>query len=236
MHKTNQLLSFIALGFTDLVMLTSCENIIFNQGVNEGVIHYRIDYPAIAKDNYMLELMPKEMKTSFANGEFRSDITAGMGLFRTSIICNDDQEELVHSVKMLNKKYASNLSQSDIIKINPHFNDFKITKTGNTKTVAGYDCKEAIVNFRGDSAWQFRLYYTDQIKIKNPNRHSPFHEIDGVLMEYEMINYQTHMRFIAEKVEEIEVEASSLKLEDDYEIVSADKLNGELEAIFAKVK
>lgn len=236
MHKSNQYYLRFLLIFISLLSLSSCENILFNQGVKEGVIHYRIEYPSISEDNYMLDLMPKVMTTTFSKGEFRSDISAGMGLFRTSIICNKSQEKLVHSVKLLNKKYASSLSQADIVKINPHFNEFEITKTEQTKMVGGYECKEAIVEMKGDSSWQFRLYYTNQIKIKQPNRHSPFHEIDGVLMEYEMINYNTHMRFVAEKVEEIKVDQAILKLEEDYEIVSPDKLNGEIQAIFAKVK
>jgi hypothetical protein len=184
----------------------------------------------------MLDLMPKEMKTSFSDGEFRSDIVAGMGLFKTSIIYNRDEENLIHTLKLLNKKYASSMSKEDIERIHPHFNHLRIEETGATKKVAGYDCKEALVSIGGDSSWNFKLYYTTEIKIKNPNQHTPFQDIKGVLMEYEMINYNTHMHFIADKVEQVEVDQNSLKLEQDYELVSANKLNQELETIFAKVK
>jgi hypothetical protein len=216
--------------------LSGCDNILFNSGVDQGIIKYKIDYPDIPKDDYMLDLMPKEMETIFADGEYRSDIIAGMGLFKTSVICNTDQEELIHSVKLLNKKYASNLSKADIKKLNPHYLSIDIKKTGKTKTIAGYECKEALVKMKGDTTWEFKLYYTDKIRIDQPNRHSPFAEIEGVLMEYEMINYDTHMHFVAQQVIEKEVKREDILLEEDYEMVSADKLNKEIEAIFAKVR
>lgn len=93
-----------------------------------------------------------------------------------------------------------------------------------------------LVEIKGDSLWQFKLYYTDEIKIEHPNRFNPFESIDGVLMEYEMINYDTHMRFVPERIETKEVDQESLKLEKDYEMVSANRINDEIKAIFAKVK
>lgn len=226
----------VSLIFLLTALFSSCEGDFIGSKIDEGVIHYRIEYPSIPEDNYMLDLMPKEMTTSFSDGDFRSDISAGMGLFRTSIIFNQDQKGLVHSLKLLNKKYASSLTSSEIAIVNPHFKEISVTKTGKKKEVAGLECKEMLVEMKGDSLWQFKLYYTDKIKIEHPNRFTPFESIEGVLMEYEMINYDTHMRFIAERIETKEVDQESLKLENDYEMVSANKINDEIKAIFAKVK
>ena len=110
-----------------VVMFTfySCEDFSFRNGVNEGRIEYSISYPNIPEDSYILDLMPKTMETIFSNNNYRNDIIAGMGLFKTSIICTDKDDEIVHSVKMLNKKFASKLSSEDLANFNPSFNDIR---------------------------------------------------------------------------------------------------------------
>mgnify|MGYP000123007130 CR=1 FL=1 len=236
MKLTNLMRSKITVLILLFAFLSSCEGDFITSKMQEGVIHYRIEYPSIPADNYMLDLMPKEMTTSFSDGEFRSDISAGMGLFRTSIIFNHEQEGLVHSLKLLNKKYASSLTANEIAIVNPHFKEINVKETGKSKTIAGLKCSEVLVEMKGDSLWQFKLYYTSEINIDEPNRFTPFKAIDGVLMEYEMINYDTHMRFVAERIESKEINHESLKLEKDYEMVSASRLNDEIKAIFAKVK
>jgi len=108
--------------FVVTLLAFSCSENTFDDGLDKGVIEYSISYPSIPKDNYMLDLMPKKMETSFYKGNFRSDITAGMGLFKTSIISEKGNDKLIHSVKMLNKKYVSALDLKEIRALNPNFN------------------------------------------------------------------------------------------------------------------
>jgi hypothetical protein len=159
-----------------------------------------------------------------------------MGLFKTSIICEKGKSNLVHSVKMLNKKYASELTSKQIEDLNPDFKKLEIVETGNSKMIAGYDCKEVKVKVLSDSSWMFNLYFTDKISIKNSNQHTPFKSIKGVLMEYEIISYDTHMRFSAVEVNKTEVDLESIALTNDYQMISPERLKSEIEGIFAKVK
>ncbi len=70
----------------------------------------------------MLELLPKTMETTFVENNYRSDIIAGMGIFKTSIIFNHENDKIVHSIKMLKTKYASELTDADFASFNPKFN------------------------------------------------------------------------------------------------------------------
>lgn len=214
----------------------ACDDFSFHNGIDEGVIEYSISYPDIPSDSYILDLMPKKMQTSFKDDNFRSDIIAGMGLFKTSIISIEKDKELLHSVKMLNKKYASKLSSNDLIKLNPDFENIEIELIDERKEIAGYHCKAAEVKVLADSTWSFKLYYTNEIKIKNVNLHTPFKEINGVLMEYEVTSYDTHMHFIADKVIQKEVNESEIKLEEGYKMIAPLELKKEIESIFAKVR
>lgn len=216
-----------------VLAISSCENP-FTKNIKEGVIHYTISYPSISEDNVMLDLMPKKMETAFKDDSYRTDIIAGMGLFKTSIINEKGKNNLTHTVKMLNKKYASILSPTDITGMNPDLLDITIEETGASKKIAGYNCKEAVI--KKDNKEISKLYYTEEIDIETPNKATPFNEIPGVLMEYEMINYDTHMHFIVENVVEKEIDNDDLILEDGYEMVSSTRLESEIQAIFNKVK
>jgi len=213
-----------------------CSDLPFSDKVDQGSIEYEITYPDIPDDSYLLDLMPKKMETKFIDGSFRSDIVAGMGLFKTSIICEKGKQDLTHSVKMLNKKYASTLNSEEIKEFNPEFQKVKITPLDEVKEIAGYKCLTAKVTVEGDSSWEFKVHYTKDIKLENANLHTPFKEIEGVLMQYDILSYDTHMRFTANKVSPEEINNDDIVLEDGYKMVSADELKKEIESIFSKVK
>lgn len=215
------------------LFLQSCEDSPFSQRVSDGVIVYKIEYPLIDEDNAMLDLMPKNMEMTISGNDYRTDIIAGMGLFKTSIISKGSQKNITHSVKMLNKKFVSELDHHDIKMINPSLANLEIEFTDNTKTIAGIECKEAKI--KDNDCKEYLAYFTKYFKIKNPNKGTPFEKIPGVLMEYEFVNYNTHMKFIAQEVMEKSVEKDYLNLESGYAMVKPRKLKAEIQSIFDKV-
>lgn len=217
-------------------MFVSCETISFGNKINTGTISYEISYPDIPENSYMLDLYPSEMQTMFKNGKYRTDIIAGMGLFKTSIIFDEDEDYLVHSAKMLTKKMASELTYSQVRSFNPDFNNLDIEFLEETKEIAGYECKSALAKSLQDEGWYFKVYYTEKFGVEDPNRHGPFKDIKGVLMEYEILSYDTRMHFIATKVTTDEFEETELALEDDYKMVEPDILKKEIESIFKSVQ
>lgn len=221
---------------SSLFLNLACSDLPFSNQIKQGSIEYSITYPNIPEDSYLIDLMPKKMETRFVDNSFRSDIVAGMGLFKTSIICKEGENSLVHTVKMLNKKYASNLNSSEIKDFNPDFKDIQLEPLDETKTIAGLKCSAFKVTVKSDSTWNFVLYYTKDIKIKDSNKHTPFHEIDGVLMQYDIVSYDTHMRFIANEVSELKIDDDEFVLSEDYKIITPPELKKEIETIFANVK
>lgn len=221
------ILSFIA---------ASCDSGIFESGLDEGIIEYRIEYPYLEDDHIMMDLLPKKMEMTFKDGEYRNEISAGMGLFKTSIIKEKENQKLIHTIKLLNKKMASELDAQDAKRLNIEFDHLSFQPTGGKKEIAGYSCQEVLATVNGDSIWEFKLYFTDEIDIPNSNYLNPFQEIEGVLMQYEMINHDLHMLFTAESVHKKEVKREDILLADDYLIVTPTNLENELDAIFDKVK
>lgn len=218
------------------IFIFSCSESKLNGSISEGVIEYKITYPTIEEGSYLLDLMPKKMETTFSKNNFRSDVVAGMGLFKTSIICKEGDSDFIHSVKMLSKKIASTLNHEQLKAFNPNFQNLKITVIDEIAEIAGLPCKAVQVEVLGDSSWGFKAFYTEKIIIKNSTKHTPFNKINGVLMQYEIISYKTHMKFTATKVTETEVDLKDIELEDGYIMVEPKELKAEIEAIFEKVK
>lgn len=228
-------LRFLLFLLPSIFFFQSCENISFQNGIKEGKIEYNISYPRISEDNVMLDMMPKKMRTTFSKNSYRSDIMAGMGLFKTSIICKEGDSTLIHSIKMLKDKYASKVSEADFDKLNPSFNNVKVKLNDEKKEIAGYHCKGADISILGDSTWGFKLFYTNEIKIKNANGHTPFKLIDGVLMEYELVTNNVHMRFEATKVIQEDIDPALIDLEDDYKMIPAAELQSEIDKLFSNI-
>ncbi|MFT6166179.1 MAG: hypothetical protein ACJAV5_001359 [Vicingaceae bacterium] len=234
-QKLFKVKSYLTLIVLLVLFLSACDNISFQNGITEGKIEYDISYPNIAEDNFMLDLMPKNMRTTFIKNNYRSDIVAGMGIFKTSIICTEGNDKLIHSIKMMRTKYASELTEEDFKKFNPAFNNVEVSLTDETKEIAGYQCKSADVKVLGDSVWTFKVFYTNEINIKNANSHTPFKPIKGVLMEYELLSNNILMKFTATEVIQEEVDLSVIALEEDYKMVEPMKLKLEIEKLFANI-
>jgi GLPGLI family protein len=219
-----------------LILLSSCKEGIFKSGLKEGEIEYEVSYPALPKDHLMMDLLPKKMECKFSQGQYRNEISAGMGLFRSAIVYQGEEDHLYHTVKLLNKKIYAELNKNDILTLNEGFNGLVFEETGERKTIAGYDCKEVEVTVPGDSVWIFNVYYTNEIDIPKANYRNPFESLDGVLMEYDILSNDLHMHFKATRVTETEVDEKDIKISSDYNQVSSEELRKELESIFNKVK
>ena len=88
---------------------------------------------------------------------------------------------------------------------------------------------------QGDSVWNFKVYYTNDIKIEEPNLHTPFRQIKGVLMEYQLLSNNILMNFSATKVIDEKVDKSAIELEEGYEMVEPAKLKAEIKKLFANI-
>jgi len=226
----------IAFTIASLLLIASCTEGIFKSGLKEGVIEYEVSYPDLADDHTMMDLLPKKMQCHFKEGEFRNEITAGMGLFRSAIVYQAKEKHLYHTVKLLNTKIYAEMGKEDIQALNQGFQDLEFSESGERKTIAGYNCKEVQVEVPGDSSWTFALYYTEEIDIPNFNYRNPFEGLDGVLMEYDLLSNDLHMHFQAVKVLAKEVDEEDIRVSDEYKEVSSAELRAQLESIFNKVR
>ena len=204
-----------------LLVISSCggDN---GKAADEGTIEYTAS--VVDQANPMATLAPSKMSMKFKNNKACAEMSAGMGLFSTSFITDPEKKTLTQLVKLLNKKLSLVLNAAEIQKENEAFK-FDLTPTKQTKMIAGYKCQSAHVKMHDELETEFDIFYTNELKIDNPNFATPFYMIDGVLMEYQMKKFGLEMKFTAKSVKKEEIDDATFELPVEYKPVSAEEMN-----------
>jgi GLPGLI family protein len=202
------------------LLLASCGE--DDKKISEGVIEY--DAMVVDQSNPMANLAPNKMTFRFKDDKACAEMSAGMGLFSTSFISDPETKSLTQLLKLLNKKFSLKQDAAQITKeINAY--PLEITPTKETKMIAGYKCEKAHVKLLDDSGTEFDLYYTKDLKIKDPNFCTPFFSIDGVLMEYQMKKFNLEMKFTAKHVKKEDIDDSVFEVPADYKPITQKEMN-----------
>lgn len=229
----NKLLHLIFLLAITLTFV-GCGDGVSNQ--TEGVIEYNITYPKMEKDNFMRDFMPSKMKFSFKENTYANSFSAGMGMFKSSFVCNKNDQEFIQMVKLINKKYALTLNGDAISKSMSLKPSYSVEFTNDIKNIIGYNCNKAIVTVNNEAHDAFIVYYTDKINIETPNWCNEFVEIPGVMLEYQYEKYGVCMRFSAEKIKFKKIDDDEFSLPTDYKIISEPEMEKEMQEIFDSFK
>jgi hypothetical protein len=213
--------------------LLSCEE---DSSDNQGIISYSVSYPKMDKSNLMFDFMPKKMVLKFKDNKYKTSLTAGMGMFKTNFIIDQAENQFSQMVKLINKKYILTLKDNEINKSIALLPFFHIEKTGETKKVLDYICKKVIITVDNEANDAFAVYYTDKIKLNNPNWCTQFQGIDGVMLEYQYEKYGVCMQFKAENIKFVEISDEEFIIDKVYELVTEAKMDTEMQEIFDSFK
>lgn len=197
-----------------------------------GEISYKVSYPKMDKDNFMFEFMPKKMELIFKNDRYVTNLSAGMGLFKTSFIVDKHEKEFSQLVKLVDKKYKLTLKDEKIEESIAQLPKLVFEHAEETKKILGYDCKKVIVTIDDGSNDAFTVFYTNEINIDTPNWCNQFKEIDGVMLEYQYEKHGVCMRFTADKIAFKKVDDSVFDIDEKYVPLSEEDLNNEMQEIF----
>ena len=128
-----------------------CGQGLLQEHVAEGVIEYALTFPDYDPDGLMAGMLPEKTTLTFGSGMQMAELSAGMGVFRTSIVTDNEQKEMDYQLSVLSKKLVSHMGQRDILSFNKEKPAVTFLYTGELDTIAGYPCKKAVALF-GSSA------------------------------------------------------------------------------------
>lgn len=192
------------------------------KSISEGTIDF--DVEVIDKSSSLSDMLPSKMTVKFKNNKSSVEMSAGMGLFSSSFISDPSLETFTVCLKILNKKLFTTQGKNEIDTENDKY-PIEITKTKDTKLIAGYNCTKAHVKPLDPEKPEFDIFYTNEIQLKNPNFATPFHSIDGVLMEYQMKKFGFELRFKAKSVINNDIEDSIFEVPSDYKRITMEEID-----------
>lgn len=216
-----------------LIGMMACKRFdAFDQRIKEGVIEYQVTFPYLEDENNMMaSLLPDKMLMHFKPEQYSTELATIGGLFKNRFVSDQSEKTLIHQLKIFKKKLDTEYDETGVRRQLQTMPQLTIIETNEIDTVAGFRCKKAIGIFDHISLPEMVIYYTDEIKIDNPNWCTQFYPIDGVMLQYEVEQLGIRMRFRALSVQSLEVTDAQLEPEEGYERVSTDRLQVEIEQL-----
>jgi len=210
------------------LLSNGCNSELLHRKVTEGVITYALSFPEYDPNGLMANMLPEKTTLAFTSGHQVAELSAGMGVFKTSMVADNEHKQLDYHLSVMSKKLVSNLHPRDLHLFNADCEPLTILYTDQVDTLAGYPCKKAIALYAGLDQPEIEIWYTDRIEVADANWFGPFSEIPGVLLRYELVQYGMRMRLDATEVRPGPVDMTKFEARQDYQNVAPEVLHKEL--------
>ena len=168
--------------------------------VKEGSITYSVDFEGLPPEAAGM-MKGSEMKVYFKDKKSRTEFTSAFSSNTTF----SDENNTTTLVESMGQKYFYKMSKADMEKENKKNPDPKITYTEEKKTVAGYDCKKAIVESKDEKGETHKIdvWFTDKIQGGSGaggRSSGQFKGLKGAPLEFSMNQGQFKMKMTATNV------------------------------------
>ena len=168
------------------------------KNIDEGEIHYNVNYMGNVGP-LPKELLPQNLIVSFKKDKILFEM---LGFGKSGILNLSNPEKGIFDTyfSFLTRKYYYPAESGELFPGFEAMDGMILKKTSKTSVICGYTCKNAQVTFPSDREKVFNIWYTDEIKVRNPNASTPFNQIDGVLLSFFFFLGPSELHFDAETV------------------------------------
>jgi GLPGLI family protein len=190
----------------------------------DGVITFKISYPDSKFSEAQLNMFPKLMTVSIKGSKARTEMNVGGGT--TVEIVDYMSKSKIALINMMGQKYAIKQTTAEIEKENEGQAVGTVNITNETKNIAGYNCKKAIVTTDDDGVkTTFEVWFTEEMGGKEANFDNPMYKnIPGVMLEFLLKTPQVNMKLSATSIEKKSVAAKDFEIPSDYTLTTQEEL------------
>ncbi|HKR04362.1 MAG TPA: DUF4412 domain-containing protein [Bacteroidia bacterium] len=216
MNKTKTLLLLFQLMAGNIVYLNA-------QKIDEGKAVFEISYPDADIPDEQMAMMPTESSMFFKEDQARVEMKMGMGMNQVMIFDNKNKIMTI-LMDMMGNKIAIKMTEDDIKKRKEKEGkqDYDVKITDETKDIAGFKCKKAIITGKDGSS--FDLYFTDQIAYKNGDWISEYKNINGFPLQYKITQGNMTMQMTAKSVAKEKVDDEKFVIPSDYKSMTMEEM------------
>lgn len=223
MKKTAKILTALVI---TLVLLTG--NSFAGGKEFTGTIVYNITYPDSKMDAQTLAMMPKTLKIKIKGNMSRTEMNMGMGT--TVVIFNSETKAGVTLMDFMGQKFAMKMTPEELAKEMNETPETTVVTTTETKEIAGYTCKKAIVKMKekgSDTEIEMVVYYSEDLSTGKSNELNPIYkDIPGTMLEYSMNENGMNMFLTAISVEKEKIADSEFETPEGFKEVTKEDLKG----------
>ena len=191
----------------------------FGQSSNkdEGVISYKIVYPEEVRERGFAAFLPTKMISTFKGRNYKISIKGDLSLYQLDYISKSNGDSTTTLFRIFDKRMYHQHGKDEYLFLFERVDETRLEFIeGETKVIAGIECKKAIVHFSNPDLRNITVYYTEDIKIIRPKENSPFDNIPGALMEFDINFKGLELKCVAEEVKIKKVNPKSFIVPENY--------------------
>ncbi len=225
--RLKTILSFFLLG----VFFTACNFFEKEEALDQGVVKYKITYNEQSESTIPVELLPGLMIFKFNERNTINTISDFLGIFSISIITDRKKGKNITLLKIFDKRYYYEGKAKEAACCFGDFGDLVFTKTEEQMDIASLPAQRVKVSSSNLHIDPFDVYYTNAIKSHNTNITTPYEEIDGVLLKFNLKLNNIAMEITAESVKFKEVKDDEFDIPENYKPVSREQMSKLINAL-----
>lgn len=184
----------------------------------EGKINFSITYAANV-DEQIKEAGPKEALMYFSSDKTRIEMQMGMGMKNVTISDMKEKQSIV-LMDMMGQKIAMKTPIEDD-KV-----DGKTTVevTSQSKKIAGYSCKKAIITTPDAEGGKLEVWFTKDLAVNKGYLKGPMKQIDGAVLEYSIKQGGMEFTLSATDVQRQKVDSKLFTIPEGYTMMDQNDL------------
>ncbi len=184
-----------------------------------GTVTYSISYESNTLSDVQLAKLPTTTKVKMYDGMSSFDIVSGPVI--QSFIINPTTDKYIIMVEYGLKKAAIVKKYSDMTNDSLEKYTTQIDYSADTKIIAGYTCKKAVVTFTPKEGVEgeermFSVFYSDELGSAKDNFDGPYKGIPGLLLESYDVKPELITKMVATEVKKGKVKDLDFLMPSDY--------------------
>ncbi len=165
--------------------------------ITEGSVTYSVAVEGVPPEQASM-MKGMELTMMFKNKKSRADFS--MSVMSTTTVSDDNGS--ITLMEGMGQKTFTKMTKADLDKESKKSPEPKITYVDEKKTIAGYECKKAVIEVKdqkGESQ-KVNVWYSEKLPYTGGGRMNQFKGLKGAPLEFETIQGPMKMRMTATKV------------------------------------
>lgn len=196
-----------------IILLISCLGTFYTASAQRKVSELTLVYDASissgSKEPKLADAFDGHTKTIYVKGNMsRAEIASA--IFSSAAIHDSKAGTSVVLKEVSGQKLLTRMTSENWAEANKRYDGITFANTSETKTIAGYNCIKAVATFPDGTT--FSVYYTPDIVPENKDYEYLFKNLNGLPLEYELVQGKLTIKYTVSKINLNPVPASKFDI------------------------